>query len=341
MDMRKWFKEAQYGMMVHWGLYSLLAGEYKDRYSGVYAEWIQAHLAIPNAEYGKLAKAFNPVFFDAEEWVKLAKDCGMKYFVVTSKHHDGFAMFHSKVDKYNVVDATPFGRDVIGEIAAACYKHGLKMGLYYSQDLDWHHPDGGGYLSNHIPSQGVTWDNSWDFPDAANKNFDRCFNEKIYPQVEEILRNYGELCLIWFDMPMTLKEHQSRALFDAIKKYQPDCLINSRLGNGAYDYVSLGDNEIPDSMPENTEFDPALMNGIDGFKPSPYGLYETAATINRTWGFSAHDQNWKSPEIIAANRKKLNGMGINYLLNVGPDGLGRIPLASQKVLREAAKLYEK
>lgn len=338
MDMRKWFKEAQYGMMVHWGLYSLLAGEYKDRYSGVYAEWIQANLAIPNAEYGKLAKAFNPVFFDAEEWVKLAKDCGMKYFVVTSKHHDGFAMFHSKVDKYNVVDATPFGRDVIGEIAEACYNHGLKMGLYYSQDLDWHHPDGGGYLSNHIPSQGVTWDNSWDFPDAANKNFDRCFNEKIYPQVEEILRNYGELCLIWFDMPMTLKEHQSRALFDAIKKYQPDCLINSRLGNGAYDYVSLGDNEIPDSMPENTEFDPALMNGIDGFKPSPYGLYETAATINRTWGFSAHDQNWKSPEIIAANRKKLNGMGINYLLNVGPDGLGRIPLASQKVLREAAKL---
>ena len=341
MDMRKWFKEAQYGMMVHWGLYSLLAGEYKDRYSGVYAEWIQANLAIPNAEYGKLAKAFNPVFFDAEEWVKLAKDCGMKYFVVTSKHHDGFAMFHSKVDKYNVVDATPFGRDVIGEIAEACYKYGLKMGLYYSQDLDWHHPDGDGYLSNHIPSQGVTWDNSWDFPDAANKNFDRCFNEKIYPQVEEILRNYGELCLIWFDMPMTLKEHQSRALFDAIKKYQPDCLINSRLGNGAYDYVSLGDNEIPDSMPENTEFDPALMNGIDGFKPSPYGLYETAATINRTWGFSAHDQNWKSPEIIAANRKKLNGMGINYLLNVGPDGLGRIPLASQKVLREAAKLYEK
>lgn len=341
MDMRKWFKEAQYGMMVHWGLYSLLAGEYKDRYSGVYAEWIQANLAIPNAEYGKLAKAFNPVFFDAEEWVKLAKDCGMKYFVVTSKHHDGFAMFHSKVDKYNVVDATPFGRDVIGEIAEACYKYGLKMGLYYSQDLDWHHPDGGGYLSNHIPSQGVTWDNSWDFPDAANKNFDRCFNEKIYPQVEEILRNYGELCLIWFDMPMTLKEHQSRALFDAIKKYQPDCLINSRLGNGAYDYVSLGDNEIPDSMPENTEFDPALMNGIDGFKPSPYGLYETAATINRTWGFSAHDQNWKSPEIIAANRKKLNGMGINYLLNIGPDGLGRIPLASQKVLREAAKLYEK
>ena len=337
MDMKQWFKEAQYGMMVHWGLYSLLGGEYKDRYSGVYAEWIQAHLAIPNAEYGKLTKAFNPVFFDAEEWVKLAKDCGMKYFVVTSKHHDGFAMFHSKVDKYNVVDATPFGRDVVAEIGEACYKHGLKMGLYYSQDLDWHDPNGGGYLSNHIPCQGVTWENSWDFPDAAHKNFDLCFENKIYPQVEELLRNYGDLCLIWFDMPMTLKENQSRALFDAIKKYQPNCLINSRLGNGAYDYVSLGDNEIPDSMPENVGLDPSLMNGIEGFKPSPYGLYETAATINDSWGFCARDQHWKSAAEIAANKKKLNGMGINYLLNVGPDGLGRIPLASQKILREVAK----
>ena len=207
----------------------------------------------------------------------------------------------------------------------------------YSQDLDWHDPNGGGYLSNHIPCQGVTWENSWDFPDAAHKNFDLCFENKIYPQVEELLRNYGDLCLIWFDMPMTLKENQSLALFDAIKKYQPNCLINSRLGNGAYDYVSLGDNEIPDSMPENVEFDPSLMNGIEGFKPSPYGLYETAATINDSWGFCARDQHWKSAAEIAANKKKLNGMGINYLLNVGPDGLGRIPLASQKILREVAK----
>lgn len=183
----------------------------------------------------------------------------------------------------------------------------------------------------------MTWENSWDFPDTAHKNFDLCFENKIYPQVEELLRNYGDLCLIWFDMPMTLKENQSRALFDAIKKYQPDCLINSRLGNGAYDYVSLGDNEIPDSMPENVEFDPSLMNGIDGFKPSPYGLYETAATMNDSWGFCARDQHWKDAAVIAANKKKLNGMGINYLLNVGPDGLGRIPLASQKILREVAK----
>lgn len=339
MDLRKWFKEAQYGMMVHWGLYSLLAGEWKDKRSGCYSEWIQAHCDIPNAEYAKLANAFNPVFFNADEWVKFAKDCGMKYFVVTTKHHDGFAMFRTKVDKYNIVDATPFGRDFVGEIGEACYKHGLKMGLYYSQDLDWHEEHGGGYKSGHIPCQGTAWCNNWDFPNDDKKDFNICFNNKIYPQVEELLRNYGDLCLIWFDMPMTLEEAQSRKLYEAIKKYQPECLINSRLGNGVYDYVSLGDNEIPDSMPENVELDPEAMNGIEGFKPSPYGLYETAATINNSWGYCAWDQNWKSAEQIAANKKKLNGMGINYLLNVGPDGLGRIPLASREILKKVAETF--
>lgn len=337
MDMHKWFKEAQYGMMVHWGLYSLLAGEWRGKRSGSYAEWIQTRLRIPNADYERLASAFQPVYFDAEEWVRFAKDCGMKYFVVTSKHHEGFAMYHSKIDKFNVVDATPFGRDVIGEIAEACYKHGMKLGLYYSQDLDWHEPNGGGYRSGHIPCAGSAWCNDWDFPENDKKDFDICFRNKIYPQVEEILRNYGELCLIWFDVPMTLEEKHSRQIFELVKKYQPDCLINSRLGNGAYDYVSLGDNEIPKEMPENTEFNPDLMNAIDGFKPSPYGLYETAATMNDSWGYCAWDQNWKSAEEIAAIKKKLNGMGINYLLNVGPDGLGRIPGASQDILRAVAK----
>ncbi len=338
MNMKEWFKSAEYGMMVHWGLYSLLGGEWRGHFSGHYAEWIQANLAIPNEDYGRLATAFNPVYFDAEEWVRLAKECGMKYFVVTSKHHDGFAMFHSKVDRYNVVDATPFGRDVVAEIGEACYKHGLKMGLYYSQDLDWHERHGGGYLSDPVYAQGVTWENSWDFPNKEEKNYDICFENKIYPQVEELLTRYGELCLIWFDMPMTLKKEQSQRLFDAIKQYQPECLINSRLGNGTYDYVSLGDNEIPEQLPDSEEFDPNAMNEINGFKPSPYGLYETAATINRSWGYCPHDQDWKSAETIAANRKKLRRLGINYLLNVGPDGLGRIPLKSQQILREAARI---
>lgn len=336
MDTRKWFKEAQYGMMVHWGLYSLLGGEWNGKRSSSYSEWIQSHQRIPNAEYEKLAKAFNPVFFNAEEWVKSAKEWGMKYIVVTSKHHDGFALFHSRADRFNVADATPFGRDVVGEISEACYKHGLKLGLYYSQDLDWHEPHGGGYKSGHITCSGTAWCNDWDFPDNENKDFNICFERKILPQIEEILTNYGELCLVWFDVPMTLSSEQSRRIFELVKKHQPDCLINSRLGNGAYDYVSLGDNEIPETMPEKIDSDKVDMNHIGGFKPSPYGLYETAATLNDSWGYCAWDQNWKKPEQVAAIRRKLSGMGINYLLNVGPDGLGRIPAKCQEILREAA-----
>lgn len=334
--MREWFK-GKNGMMIHWGLYSLLAGEYRGRRSNSYAEWIQSSCAIPNTEYARLAEAFNPLYFDADEWARFAVECGMEYMVVTSKHHDGFALFRSKASSFNVYDATPFHRDVIRELAEACYKYGLKLGLYYSQDLDWHEPNGGGYLSNHIRCSGVSWDNSWDYPEEGKKNYDICFREKILPQVEEILRNYGELCLIWFDVPMTLKEHHSKAIFDMIKRYQPDCLINSRLGNGAYDYVSLGDNEIPEKVPEG-DLSAVNMNGIGGFKPSPYGLYETAATLNDSWGYCAWDHNWKSPERVAEIRRHLNALGINYLLNVGPDGLGRIPVASQEILRAAARL---
>lgn len=336
MDAHKWFKEAKYGMMVHWGLYSLLGGEYKGEKVSSYAEWAQTYFRIPNAEYEKLATAFNPVYFNADEWVRFAKECGMKYIVVTSKHHEGFAMFKSRADKFNVVDATPFGRDVMAELAEACYKYDMKLGLYYSQDLDWHEKNGGGYLSNHIPNAGTTWDNSWDFPDEAHKDFTECFENKIMPQVEEILTGYGDLCLIWFDVPMTINESQSRRIYEAVKKYQPNCLINSRLGNGAYDYVSLGDNEIPDKL-ENTTGKAVDMNSIGGFKPSPYGLYETAATLNDTWGFSYHDHNWKTPEFIRSTREKLNGMGINYLINVGPDPLGRITADAQRILRGAAK----
>ena len=336
MDAHKWFKEAKYGMMVHWGLYSLLGGEYKGEKVSSYAEWAQTYFRIPNAEYEKLATAFNPVYFNADEWVRFAKECGMKYIVVTSKHHEGFAMFKSRADKFNIVDATPFGRDVMAELAEACYKHDMKLGLYYSQDLDWHEKNGGGYLSNHIPNAGTTWDNSWDFPDEAHKDFTECFENKIMPQVEEILTGYGDLCLIWFDVPMTINESQSRRIYDAVKKYQPNCLINSRLGNGAYDYVSLGDNEIPDKL-EDTTGKAIDMNSIGGFKPSPYGLYETAATLNDTWGFSYHDHNWKTPEFIRSTREKLNGMGINYLINVGPDPLGRITADAQRILRGAAK----
>ncbi|MBU3841068.1 MAG: alpha-L-fucosidase [Candidatus Ruminococcus intestinipullorum] len=334
----EWFKNAKFGMMIHWGLYSLLAGEYRGQQSSAYAEWIQSKFQIPNEEYGQLAKAFNPVYFDAEEWVCLAKECGMSYLVVTTKHHDGFAMYHSKVDSYNVYDATPFHRDVVGELSAACKKHGLKFGIYYSQDLDWHDPNGGGYLSNHIETAGTTWDNSWDF--TGEKNFEICFRNKILPQIEEIMTQYGEICTAWFDMPMTLSVEQSQEIYDTVKRLQPNCLINSRLGNGTYDYVSLGDNEIPEKIEENTQ-ENLDYNSVDGFKPSPYGLYETAATMNHSWGFSYHDQDFKTGHEIFEIKEHLNSLGINYLLNIGPDPLGRIPMASIQALKEVAKLQKK
>lgn len=322
----KWFKDAKYGLMIHWGLYSLLAGEYEGKSSGYYAEWIQSKLQIPNTEYEKLTDAFNPIFFDADKIVNLAKNVGMKYLVVTTKHHDGFAMYESKVDKYNIVDATPFHRDVIKELSDACKKAGLKFGIYYSQDLDWHEYNGGGYLSNDIETAGTTWDNSWDF--TGKKDYDICFENKIMPQIEELMTNYGEISTAWFDVPMTLSEEQSKKIYDTVKKLQPNCLINSRLGNGEYDYVSLGDNEIPDTTEVEEANKDVDYNAVDGLKPSPNGLYETAGTMNDSWGFSYHDQNWKKPEDIYKYKKHLNDLGINYLLNVGLDGLGRIPMYS-------------
>ena len=340
----EFFKDAGYGMMMHFGLYSMLGGEYKSKMGAKYAEWIMAHFAIPNREYEQLAAAFNPIYFDADNIIRLARDCGMKYFVVTTKHHDGFAMYRSRVDKYNVVDATPFGRDVVGELAEACAKYGLKLGFYYSQDLDWHEKHGGGYLTPTVGCAGVSWDNSWDFPNREEKCFSVCFESKILPQIEEIMTGYGDIALAWFDMPMTLTGEQSQRIYDTVKRLQPDCLINSRLGNGAYDYVSLGDNEIPTTREEwlkMTSFDGQIdYKSINGFKPSRYGLYESACTLNRSWGFSYRDHEWKSAEKICENRKHLNALGINYLINVGPDHLGRIPGPSEDILRHAAELYK-
>ncbi|MBQ7283961.1 MAG: alpha-L-fucosidase, partial [Oscillospiraceae bacterium] len=147
--------------------------------------------------------------------------------------------------------------------------------------------------------------------------------------------NYGEICVAWFDMPMTLTQEQSQKIYDTVKELQPNCLINSRLGNGQYDYVSLGDNEIPETLdiPDDVDY-----NSVDGLKPSPNGLYETAATMNKTWGFSYRDQNWKSAEEIYKYKKHLGSLGINYLLNVGPDGLGRIPLPSIEILSKVAQM---
>jgi alpha-L-fucosidase len=319
MNNREWFKAAKFGLMVHWGLYCLPAGEWKGRRMPYIGEWAQAYFRIPNREYHQLTRAFDPILFDADQWVDLAKDAGMQYMVVTAKHHEGFAMYHSKVSPFNVVDATPFGRDVIGELANACAKKGMKLGLYYSQDLDWSQPDGGGYTAGHTWCDGSAgWTNDWDFPDNDKKDYAKCFEAKIKPQVTELLTGYGDLCLIWFDTPRTIRPEQSRELADLVRKYQPGCLINSRIGNGVGDYRSMGDNQIPDFVPEED-------------------LVESPCTLNDTWGYKSFDNNWKDADTVLALKKHLNDRGVNYLLNVGPDYLGRIPAPAVDILREAGR----
>ena len=332
----QWFKEAKYGLMVHFGLYSVLGGVYKGQKSRAYAEWIQATLAIPNGEMEQIARTFNPIHFDAEEWARFAVDCGMKYIVITSKHHDGFALFQSDADDYNCHDFAPFKRDIIRELSDACRKYGLKFGVYYSQDLDWHEKNGGGYNSDPRGCSGITWENSWDFPNKEEKDFNITYRKKILPQIEELMTKYGEIALAWFDMPMTLTPEQSEEIYRLVKKHQPHCLVNSRLGNGQYDYVSLGDNEIPSKLDPSTQREDP--NDISGFKPSPYGFYESACTLNHSWGYCSWDHSYKSAEEILANKKKLSAIGINYLINVGPDHLGRFPIEAQDILREVARL---
>lgn len=319
-EAKKWFKDAQYGMMVHWGLYSLLAGEWRGRRlpHKIIGEWIQQYYRIPNDEYGRLATAFNPIYFDADEWVQLARDAGMKYLVFTSKHHDGFAMFRSKASRFNVVDATPFGRDVVEELAEACRKHGVRLGLYYSQDLDWHERDGGGYhLGKTWCGKSAYWANNWDYPDAESKDYSRYFESKVVPQVQEILTQYGDLCLIWFDIGLTLSKDQANRLYEMVRKIQPGCLINSRIGCGKCDYTSAEDNRLPADD----------QSGM---------LFETPATLNDTWGYKSCDNNWKTPEEVRRIREYLRERGANYLLNVGPDALGRIPAPAASALRDAA-----
>ncbi len=320
---KEWFKQAQYGMMVHFGLYSLLAGEWQGKRMGnTIGEWIQAYFRIPNKEYEKLASAFNPIYFNADEWVDIAKDSGMQYMVVTSKHHEGFALYHSKVDKFNVVDATPFKRDIIGELANACAKKNMKFGLYYSQALDWRERNAGGWGPEcGLNVEGMPWGNTWDFPNHDGKDYAEVFERKIKPQVKEILTQYGDLALIWFDTPHTINAEQSLELYNMVKHYQPDCLLNSRIGAPGvkYDYMSWGDNEVPD------EYQDAGL------------LFETPATLNDTWGYKAYDQNWKPAEEVIRIKNHLKERNVNYLLNVGPDPLGRIPGPSVDILKEVGK----
>ena len=316
MNNKEWYKQAKFGMFIHWGLYCLPAGEWKGMRNEFPGEWVMTYYKIPVKEYEQLAKAFNPIFFDAEEWVRLAKEAGMQYIVFTAKHQEGFAMFKSDVDPYNVVDATPFKRDIVDELAKACRKYDMKLGLYYSQELDFHEEHGGGvhYLD---PWLNCDWANNWDWPDKDKKDFNICLEKKIIPQLKELLTKYGDLLLIWFDDDCEITLEQSQRLYDLVKSYQADCLVPSRIGNGIGDIFSFSDNKLPDK-----DFD---------------GLGESCVTMNNTWGYKSYDDNWKSVDELMRIKKLVNDHGVNLLLNVGPDYLGRIPKPSVDILKEMGR----
>ena len=330
----QWFKDAKYGMMIHFGLYSMLEGHYKGERAGRYSEWIQSKFQIPATEMEELARNFNPIYFDADKIVKFAVDMGMKYIVITSKHHEGFCIFNSKVDEFNSFKMSVCHRDLIKEMSDACQKYNIKLGLYYSQDLDWHERHGGGYLTKFKENNpwwidGTTFDNSWDFKREDGKDFDIYFRKKVIPQVTELLTNYGEIATFWFDVPATINYEQSKELRDLVKKYQPNCLINSRIGNGLFDYIALNDNEVPDNL-----MDSEHVRGALGMNENQLGLYESACTLNETWGFSYFDNKYKTSDEVYRIKNKLNKLGANYLINVGPDHLGRIPPESIQILKE-------
>ena len=304
-----WWREARFGMFIHWGLYCVPAGTWKGQQMPEIGEWVMSKYRIPISEYSKLTETFNPVKFDADQWAQIAKQAGMRYMMITAKHHDGFGMFKSESDPYNIVDATPFHRDPVAELAAACKKHGLKFGFYYSQALDWHERDAGGTEPGGEPNVGgMSWGNNWDFPDHAGKRFDRYFEKKVKPQLRELLTKYGPISMIWFDCPCTINRAQSEELYQLTRKLQPQCIMNSRLGNGLGDYTSEGDNVIP---------------GEGGTHD-----WETPATLNDTWGYKSFDHNWKTPETLIRYLIDITSKGGNYLLNVGPTSEGLIPQPS-------------
>jgi alpha-L-fucosidase len=300
-----WWREARFGMFIHWGLYAVPGGEWKGQQIGGLGEWILKSGGIPIADYKAIASRFNPVRFNADAWVAVAKNAGMKYIIITAKHHDGFAMFRSKADPFNIYDATPFRRDPLQELAAACKKAGIRFGFYYSQDQDWTAP-GGAVIGN-------TWDK------AQEGDFTEYLRKKSLPQFKELLTNYQPAPdILWFDTPTTEMTPELAKQFVDILKQHPKLIWNERLGGGFQGNWRTPEGRIP-------------ANGIPGED------WETCMTMNDSWGFKKNDHSWKSLETIVRNLIDIASKGGNYLLNVGPTEEGLIPGPSVERLAEVGK----
>jgi alpha-L-fucosidase len=302
-----WWKNAKFGMFMHWGISAHAGGYWNGVEHPGLSEWIQSQAKIPHREYAaQLCPNFNPQSFNAQKIIGLAKSAGMKYFVVTAKHHDGFAMYDSKYSDFTITKATPFHRDPLKELADACKDQDIKFCIYYSQELDWEHPHGGG--------------NNWDKP-SEEKDFGIYFEEKCKPQVRELLTNYGDIGLIWFDMGSGFSSDYALELKTLVKNLQPSCLVNARIGAGYGDYGNLGDNQVPYAPLE--------------------GGWECPATMNNNWGYKINDDHWKSSSDIIRVLSDLSSKEVNYLLNIGPDQNGEVPQSSVKILNDISNWMQK
>ena len=316
------YNDAKFGMFIHWGPYSTLGGIWKDKKIEGLGEWIMYHAQIPRDEYREVCKQFNPTGFNAEEWVKLAKDAGMKYIVVMAKHHDGFSMYHTKVTDYNIYDYTPFRRDPIEELYNACKKYGIRLGIYYSHAFDW--MDGGDAgVAQELARRPGEEDkinkygaNLWDPPSVT---FQEYIDAKAKPQMREILRKFPDLIEIWYDFPRFIEPQQSFDFYKLAYEIQPKTLVNSRVGNEFGDYKVAGDNQIPTTV-----------------NPK-YRTWETPGTLNNTWGYKSYDLDWKTMDEMLYWIVEIASKGGNYLLNIGPDGKGVVPQESVEILRGIGK----
>ncbi|MDE3068427.1 MAG: alpha-L-fucosidase [Verrucomicrobiota bacterium] len=300
----QWWRAARFGMFIHWGIYSVPAGVYHGQKSHHIGEWLMRDFNIPVAEYAAYARQFDPTNFNAGQWVKIARDAGMKYIVITAKHHDGFAMFHTKVDHYNVYDATPWRHDPLKELAAACRKQGLRLGFYYSEAQDWHHP--GGAAANKHPDTDVDTQHHWD--PAQEGSMDEYLQNVAVPQIRELLTDYGPgvPAVLWFDTPVGMTDERVEKILPLLK-LKPNLIINNRLD----EHHLAGDYETPEQH--------IPPNGIPGHD------WETCMTINHTWGYESFDHDFKSAETLLHNLIDIASKGGNYLLNVGPTSTGIIP----------------
>jgi len=327
-----WFKKAKYGMFIHWGLYSQAGGIWKghkmeeSNYSGpAVSEWLMYKFHISRNEYAQLAKTFNPDKSFAQNIAKLAKESGMKYVVLTAKHHDGFALFDSKCSSYDIIDATPYKLDAVKELYDACLAEGLQFGVYYSHGVDWFDGTDGNYsnVKKENDSLGILTHyqgkNLWD---PSSNTFDEYIENKSLPQVKELLKLLPKLSLIWFDGEGFITEDQSFKFYKTIFDINPRVIVNRRVGFTFGDYLDAGDNVIPSSDD--------IM-----YKP-----WETCGTTNNSWAFKSYDNDWKSTRELLYYLVDIVSKGGNYLLNIGPDGKGHVPVKSAKVLREVGKWLE-